>query len=104
MKLISTAIGVTIATAGLAKLLRLPAYEELVEGLDWTDEERQAIGVGELVGGLMMLLGPTRRLGTGVVLAVSGAALSAELRSEQANLAAPRAGLMLAALLTGAAA
>ncbi len=104
MKITSAAVGATMATAGLAKLLRLPAYEKLVQGLHWSDGERQAIGVSELVGGLMMLVGPTRRLGAGIVLAASGAALSVELRSKQPQLSTPRAGLMLAALLLGAAA
>ncbi len=103
MKIVSAAVGVTMAAAGLAKLLRLPAYEDLVANLDWTDEERQAIGVGELVGGLLMLTGATRRLGVGVFLAASGAALAVEVRSKQTQLATPRAGIMLAALLIGAA-
>ncbi len=103
MKIVSAAIGATMAAAGLAKLLRVPAYERLVEDLDWADEERQAIGVGELVGGLLMLAGATRRLGVGAVLAASGAALAVEVRSKQAQLATPRAGIMLAALLIGAA-
>ena len=103
MKLISAAIGSTMAAAGLAKLLRVPAYEDLVQDLDWSDEERQAIGVSELIGGLLMLVAPTRRLGVGVVLSASGAALSVELRSGQTQLSTPRAGIMLATLLLGAA-
>ena len=103
MKIISAAVGATMAAAGLAKLLRISAYEDLVADLDWTDEERQAIGISELVGGLLMLAGSTRRLGVGVVLAASGAALSVELRSKQAQLSTPRAGIMLATLLLGAA-
>ena len=104
MKIISAAVGATMAAAGLAKLLRIPAYEELVEDLDWSDDERQAIGIGELTGGLLMLAGPTRRLGTGIVLAASGAAFNVELRSKQTQLSTPRACLTLAALLIGAAA
>ena len=61
---------------GVAKLNRFPAYEQMVEELDWTDDERQRIGIAELVGGALMLLRPTRRLGAGVVLAASGAALA----------------------------
>ena len=104
MKIFSAAVGATMAAAGLAKLLQIPAYEDLVADLDWTDEERQAIGISELVGGLLMLAGPTRRLGVGVVLAASGAALSVELRSKQTQLSTPRAGIMLATLLLGTAA
>ncbi|WP_174301359.1 DoxX family protein [Caulobacter sp. S45] len=104
MKFVSAVIGSTLAAAGLAKLLRVAAYEDLVQDLDWSDEERQAIGVSELVGGLLMLAGPTRRLGVGVVLAASGAALAVELRSDQTQLSTPRAGIMLATLLVGAAA
>ena len=103
MKIISAAVGAPMACAGLAKLLRAPAYETLVKDLDWTAEERQAIGASELVGGLLMLAGPTRRLGVGAVLAASGAALAVELRSKHTQLATPRAGIMLAALLLGAA-
>ena len=73
-----------------------------MEDLDWSVEERQGIGAVELAGGLLMLIRPTRRLGAGVVLAACGAALAVELRSGATELAAPRAGLMLAALLVAA--
>ncbi len=102
MKLIASAAGLTLLAAGVAKLARPPSYEALVKDLDWSEEERQGIGAGELAGGLLMLLGPTRRLGAGVVLAASGAALAVELRSGATRLAAPRAGLMIAALLVAA--
>ncbi len=103
MKIVFAAVGSTMAGAGLAKLLHVSAYEELVKELKWTDQERQAIGGAELLGGLLMLFNPTRRLGAGVVLAVSGAALSVELRSAQPQLSIPRAAIMLAALLISAA-
>ena len=99
MKLISAAVATTMIAGGVAKLNRFPAYERLVDGLDWTDVERQRIGLAEAVGGLLMLLRPTRRLGAGVVLAASGAALAAQLRSRQEQLGAARAGVMAAALL-----
>lgn len=100
MKLISAAVGTTMIAGGATKLARVPAYERLVSGLDWTVDQRERIGVAELVGGALMVFGPTRRLGAGLVLAASGAALSHELRSEQTSLAAARAGVMLGALLT----
>ena len=103
MKLISTLTGAAMVAGGAAKLLRVPAYEELVKSLDWTDEERQRIGTAELIGGVLMLLSPTRRLGAGVVLAASGVALSTELKSGETQLAAARAGIMVAALLVAAA-
>lgn len=103
MTLIASATGATMVAGGVAKLARPPAYETLVSELNWSSEERQAIGVAELVGGALMLLGPTRRLGAGIVLAASGAALAVEIRSGATELAAPRAGIMLAALLVAAA-
>ena len=103
MNLIASAVGATMVAGGVAKLARAPAYEKLVEGLDWSPDERRAIAVAELVGGALMLLEPTRRIGAGVVLAGSGAALATELRSGQTQLATPRAGVMLGALLTAAA-
>ena len=103
MKLVSAAVGSTMIAGGLAKLTRPPAYEQLVRELDWSDDERRAIGVAELVGGALMLAASTRRLGTGVLLAASGAALAVEIRSGQSQLATPRAAIMLAALLIGAA-
>ena len=102
MKLVSSAIGATMVGGGLAKLARPPSYEKLVEALDWTEEERQHLGIAELVGGVLMLLGPTRRLGAGVVLAASGAALTFELRASQTQLAGPRAVIMLGALAVAA--
>lgn len=102
MTFIARAVGLTMLAAGLAKLARPPSYEALVKDLDWSAEERQGIAAAELVGGLLLLLGPTRRIGAGVTLAASGAALAVELRSGAAELAAPRAGLMLGALLVTA--
>jgi uncharacterized membrane protein YphA (DoxX/SURF4 family) len=99
MKLISTAIAATMIAGGVAKLNRFPAYEQLVDGLDWTEEERQRIGVAEIVGGALLLFGPTRRLGAGVVLAASGAALASELRGDQTELVSARGGVILGALL-----
>ena len=103
MKLVSSAIGATMVGGGLAKLARPPAYEKLVGALDWTGQERQGLGVAELVGGALMLIGPTRRLGAGVVLAASGAALTFELRAGQSQLAGPRAAIILGALAVAAA-
>jgi uncharacterized membrane protein YphA (DoxX/SURF4 family) len=103
MKLIAAATGATMVAGGIAKLAKPPAYETLVKDLGWSDQERQAIGVAELVGGALMLLGPTRRIGAGIVLAASGAALAVELKSGASELAAPRAGVVLAALLVAAA-
>ena len=99
MKLISTAVAATMIAGGIAKLNRFPAYEQLVEELDWTEGERQRIGIAEVVGGALMLLRPTRRLGAGVVLGVSGAALAVELQADQEQLASARAAVMVAALL-----
>jgi hypothetical protein len=103
MKLIASAIGAVMVAGGVAKLAKPAAYETLVQDLSWSEEERQAIGVAELVGGALMLLGPTRRIGAGVVLAASGAALAVELKSGASELAAPRVGVVLAALLVAAA-
>ncbi len=102
MKIVSAAIGTTMAGAGLAKLLQLSAYEKLIKDLDWTSRERQAIGAAELAGGLLMLCGPTRRFGVAIVLAASGAALAVEIRSAQPQLAAPRAAIMLGAMAISA--
>ena len=99
MKLISGAVAATMIAGGAAKLTRYPAYEKVVEGLDWTAEERRRIGVAELVGGALMLLGPTRRLGAGVVLAASGVALASELRAHETQLAGARAAVVVAALM-----
>ena len=98
MKLVSSAVGATMVGGGVAKLARPPAYEKMVEALGWTEQERQGLGVAELVGGVLMLLGPTRRLGAGVVLAASGAALTFELRAGQTRLAGARAAIILGAL------
>ena len=103
MNFVSTMVGLTMIGGSGAKLLRIPAYQDLVEGLAWTETERRRIGAAEFLGGALMLFQPTRRLGSGIVLAASGAALSVELRSGQTQLAGARAGLMLAALLVAAA-
>jgi hypothetical protein len=103
MKLIASAAGATMVAGGIAKLARPPSYEKLVAELQWTEEERQSIGVAELLGGALMLFGPTRRIGAGLVLAASGAAIAVELKSGATELATPRAAIMLAALLVAAA-
>lgn len=90
--------GLAIALAGADKLLTDHGYERMFHRLGLSDTDMQKVGGAELLGGLLMMLRPTRRLGAAIVLAASSTVLGAELESGDAKLAGSRAGVMLAAL------
>ena len=90
--------GVAIALAGADKLVGDRAYDDMFAGLGWSKAEMRRIAGAEVLGGLLMVLKPTRRLGAAIVLAASSTVLVAELQKGEAKLAASRGGVLLAAL------
>ena len=91
-------IGAGVAIAGADKLLGDRAYEGMFSDLGWSREQMRQVAAAEVLGGLLMILKPTRRLGAAIVLAASARVLAAEIVRGDARLAAPRGGVALAAL------
>ncbi len=91
-------IGAGVAVAGADKLLGDRAYEGMFRHLGWTQAQMRQVAAAELLGGMLMILAPTRRLGAAVVLAASARILVAELEAHDTKLAASRGGVLLAAL------
>lgn len=91
-------VGGAVALAGADKLLRSPGYEAMFKHLGWSEAEMQKLGGAEVLGGLLMMLRPTRRLGAAIVLAASTAVLATEIKKGDMKLAASRGGVLLAAL------
>lgn len=90
--------GVSIAVAGADKLLGDRAYKRLFKDLGWSQADMQKVGGAEVLGGLLMVLKPTRRLGGAIVFAASTTMLLAEIRRGDTKLAVPRTAVLLAAL------
>ena len=90
--------GAAIALAGVDKLMGDRAYESLFSHLGWTEVQMRRLAGAELLGGLLMVLRPTRRLGGAIVIAASASVLAAELQQGEGRLAASRGGVLLAGL------
>lgn len=91
-------IGAGVAMAGADKLLGSRAYEGMFRHLGWSEAEMRKVGGAEVLGGLLMTLRQTRRLGAAIVCAASTTVLIAEISKGDGRLAASRAGVLLAAL------
>ena len=91
-------VGASIALAGADKLLGSPGYQSMFQHLGWSDAEMKKLAGAEVLGGLLMVLRPTRRLGAAIILAASAAVLRAEMQKDDVKLAASRGGVLLAAL------
>jgi hypothetical protein len=92
------ALGASTMIAGGGKLVASPSYRRLVADLNWSDDELVRLGAAEVLGGLLILFKPSRRLGGAIVLAASAYALAAEIKAGAAVLATSRAGVLLGAL------
>lgn len=91
-------VGASIALAGADKLLGDRAYEGMFKHLGWSQGEMQKLGAAEVLGGLLMVMRPTRRLGAAIVLAASTTVLVTEIQKGDMKLAVSRGGVLLAAL------
>ena len=91
-------IGAGVAVAGADKLLGDRAYEGMFRHLGWSQDQMRQVAAAEVLGGVLMILTPTRRLGAAIVLAASARVLAAELGVRETKLAASRGGVLLAAL------
>ena len=91
-------IGAGVAVAGADKLLGDRAYDHMFDHFGWSQAQMRQVATAEVLGGVLMMLGPTRRLGAAIVLAASARVLAAELGARDTKLAASRSGVLLAAL------
>ncbi len=91
-------IGASIVVAGADKLIGDRAYKTMFSDLGWSQDQMRRVGGAEVLGGLLMMVRPTRRLGAAIVIAASATVLAAELQHRDMKLAAPRGGVILAAL------
>ena len=91
-------IGAGVAIAGADKLLGDRAYESMFRHLGWSQAQMRQVAAAEVLGGVLMILRPARRLGAAVVIAASARILASELQAHDTKLAASRAGVLLSAL------
>ena len=98
MRYLMPLLGAAIALAGGDKLAKDRGYTRMFHHLGWSDGAMRAAAGAETVGGVLMVPAATRRLGGGMVVAVSALVLASELRHGDARLAAPRALVLLAGL------
>ena len=99
MRYLVPTAGAAIALAGVDKLAGNRGYKRLFHHLGWSTQTMRAVAAAETVGGILMMPGPTQRLGGAVVAAVSTIVLASELRQGDGKLAASRAGVLLAGLV-----
>jgi hypothetical protein len=90
--------GASIALAGVDKVFGDRAYERMFKHLGWSKADMRKLGGAEVLGGLLMVLRPTRRLGSAIVLAASTAVLAAEIQHGDVKLAVSRGSVLLTAL------
>ena len=98
MSLLFPSIGVAVAIAGGDKLAGNKDYKSMFQGLGWSKVDMQAAAAAEVAGGTLMILPRTRRLGGAILAAASAVVLYTEVSGNQPQLAAARAGLLLAGL------
>ncbi len=91
-------IGAGVALAGADKLLGDRAYDGMFRDLGWSQEDMSKLAIAEVLGGLLMILKPTRRLGAAIVCAASTTVLIAEIDKGDTKLAVSRGGVLLASL------
>jgi hypothetical protein len=91
-------VGASIALAGADKLFGNRAYEGMFKHLGWSKAEMRKLGGAEVLGGLLMAMRPTRRLGAAIVVAASATVLALEVQKGDVKLAVSRGGVLLAAL------
>ncbi len=90
-------LGLAFAVAGADKLFSQRGYTRMFRNWGWTTNQMQAVGVAELVGGVLVAPASTRVLGGGILLATCSIVLSEELRHAESRHGAPRLALLLAA-------
>ncbi len=98
MSMLFPAVGASVALAGSDKLAGDRAYMKLFQHLGWSRGDMQVAAGAEVLGGLMMTMRPTRRLGGALVAAASACVLYSEIRHGDSKLATSRGLVLLAAL------
>jgi hypothetical protein len=94
-----SALGAAIALAGGDKLAGQRGYRDMFHGLGWSEASMRTAATAELVGGLLMLLPSTRRLGGAVVAVTSATVLATEIGQGETKLALPRSLVLLLGLV-----
>jgi hypothetical protein len=91
-------LGAAVAVAGADKLGGLRSYRRLFRHLGWSRGQMQSLAAAEAVGGLLMALRPTRRIGGALVAGSSAAVLASEVGHRDSGLAALRGLVLIAGL------
>ena len=91
-------LGLAFAVAGAGKLMRDPGYEKIFRRFGWTRGQQQAAAAVEVLGGLLLAMRKTRRLGGLLLTGESASVLAAEIRTQKAELAVPRVLLLTSVL------
>ncbi len=99
MRILMPILGAAIAVAGIDKLAGQRGYTRLFHHLGWSDNAKRAVAGAETLGGALMVLPATRRLGGAAVAAVSTLMLVSEVRHDDVRLVAPRGLVLLAGLV-----
>jgi uncharacterized membrane protein len=93
-----TLVGLTFATAGIAKLTAVEPEAKLFRSWGWTKSDMQIIGASELLGAALLVTHSTQRVGALLLSSSSVCILSAELRHGDDLLVTPRSAMLIAAL------
>ena len=99
--LLTTAVGLGFAAAGISKLLALEPQRRLFASWGWSEDDMRLMGAAELAGAAMLMTSPLRRLGAGLLAANSVCLALTEYRHHDDRLVTPRLGMLAAAVVTG---
>jgi len=91
-------LGAAFVAAGADKASGDAGYEGMFRHLGWSHAGMRNVAIAEIAGGALLIPGPSRRLGAGILAVTSAAVLTTELSRNEVRLAAPRALLLLATL------
>jgi len=91
-------VGLGMALAGADKLAEDPRYDRLYAHWGWSRGQMRAAAAAEVVGGLLMMFGRTRRAGGALLAGASVPQLTTELARGDGALALARTGILAVAV------
>jgi uncharacterized membrane protein YphA (DoxX/SURF4 family) len=92
-------LGAAFAVAGADKIIGNRGYARMFNHLGWSRGGLRTVALAEMAGGALLAAGSTRRLGGAIAAATSATVLASEMRRGDSELAAPRAMLMVLAIV-----
>ena len=99
--LLTTAVGLGYAAAGISKLLALEPQRRVFASWGWTEDDMRLMGASELAGAALLMTGPLRRVGAALLAGSSVCLALTEYRHHDDRLVTPRLGMLVAAVATG---